>query len=143
MKIKIINKSELKLPKYETSGSSGMDLLANVEENVTIKSMERTLVPTGLFIEIPLGYEGQVRSRSGLSIKNGICLANGVGTIDSDYRGELKVPLINLSQEDFIVTKGLRIAQLIIARYEHVELVEVECIDNSNRGTGGFGSTGL
>lgn len=143
MKIKIINKGTLDLPKYETSGSAGMDLLANIEENVTIKPMERTLVPTGLFIEIPIGYEGQVRSRSGLSIKHGICMANGVGTIDSDYRGELKVPVINLGAEEFVVTRGMRIAQLVITKYERAELVEVVSIDESDRGTGGFGSTGV
>ncbi len=143
MNIKIVNKSTLDLPKYETLGSAGMDLLANVDGDVTIKPMERTLVPTGLFIEIPIGYEGQVRSRSGLSIKHGICLVNGVGTIDSDYRGELKIPLINLGSEDFVVTRGMRIAQLVIAKYEIVNLIEVNNIDESDRGTGGFGSTGL
>lgn len=143
MNINIVNKSTLDLPKYETLGSAGMDLLANVDGDVTIKPMERTLVPTGLFIEIPIGYEGQVRSRSGLSIKHGICLVNGVGTIDSDYRGELKIPLINLGSEDFVVTRGMRIAQLVIAKYEIVNLIEVNNIDESDRGTGGFGSTGL
>lgn len=143
MKINIVNKSMLELPKYETKGSAGMDLLANIDENVTIKPMERTLVPTGLFIEIPLGYEGQVRSRSGLSIRHGICMANGVGTIDSDYRGELKIPIINLGNEDFVVTRAMRIAQLVISKYERVELVEVNTINESDRGTGGFGSTGV
>lgn len=143
MKIKVINKSTNPLPKYETLGSAGMDLLANVEENVIIKPMERTLVPTGIFIEIPRGYEGQVRARSGLSIKHGITMVNGVGTIDSDYRGELCVPVINLGSEEFTVTHGMRIAQLVIAKYESAELIEVENIDESERGIGGFGSTGL
>lgn len=143
MKIKIVNKSDLALPKYETHGSAGMDLLANVDEKTVLKPLERMLVPTGLFIEIPLGYEGQVRPRSGLAIKKGITLINAVGTIDSDYRGELKVPLVNLGSEDFIIEKGDRIAQLVIAQYHRVELVEVEEISDSDRGAGGFGSTGV
>lgn len=143
MKIKIVNKSDLALPKYETHGSAGMDLLANVEEMTVLRPLERMLVPTGLFIEIPLGYEGQVRPRSGLAIKKGITLINAVGTIDSDYRGELKVPLVNLGNEDFVIEKGDRIAQLVIAQYHRVELVEVEEISDSQRGTGGFGSTGV
>lgn len=143
MKLKIINTSDLPLPKYETSGSAGMDLLANIQEDVTIKPMERALVPTGLFMEIPVGYEGQVRPRSGLAIKKGITLINCVGTIDSDYRGELCVPLINLGNEPFTIQKGDRIAQLVICAYKQVNLVEVEEITNTNRGAGGFGSTGV
>ncbi len=143
MKVKIINKSDLKLPKYETIGSAGMDLLANVSETLTLSPMERKLVPTGLFIEIPEGFEGQVRPRSGLAIKHGITLINCVGTIDSDYRGELCIPMVNLGTEAFDINKGDRIAQLVICQYKRVELVEVEEINSSDRGEGGFGSTGV
>ncbi len=143
MKVKIINKSDLNLPKYETMGSAGMDLLANVEEPMILKPMERRLVPTGLFIEIPEGYEGQVRPRSGLAIKHGITLINCVGTIDSDYRGELCIPMVNLGTDTFEIKKGDRVAQLVICQYKTVELVEVEEITDSERGVGGFGSTGV
>lgn len=143
MKVKIINKSDQKLPKYETIGSAGMDLLANVDETIELKPMERRLVPTGLFIEIPEGYEGQVRPRSGLAIKHGITLINCVGTIDSDYRGELCIPMVNLGTEPFEISKGDRVAQLVICQYKRVELVEVEEITESDRGEGGFGSTGV
>jgi len=143
MKVKIINKSSLKLPEYETVGSAGMDLLANVEEAIILKPMERRLVPTGLFIEIPEGFEGQVRPRSGLAIKHGITLINCVGTIDSDYRGELCIPMVNLGTESFEISKGDRVAQLVICEYKRVELVEVEEITDSERGAGGFGSTGV
>lgn len=143
MKVKIINKSDLKLPKYETSGSAGMDLLANVETPMTLEPMERKLIPTGLFIEIPEGYEGQVRPRSGLAIKHGITLINCVGTIDSDYRGELCIPMVNLGSEAFEIKKGDRVAQLVICQYKRVELVDVEEITESERGHGGFGSTGV
>lgn len=143
MKVKIINKSDQKLPKYETVGSAGMDLLAYVEEAITLQPMERRLVPTGLFIEIPEGYEGQVRPRSGLAIKHGITLINCVGTIDSDYRGELCIPMVNLGTEAFEIKKGDRVAQLVICQYKRVELVEVEEITDSERGEGGFGSTGV
>lgn len=143
MKIKIVNTSNNPLPEYKTLGASGMDLLANNEQPITLKPMERTLVPTGLFLEIPLGYEGQVRARSGLSIKNGITLVNCVGTIDSDYRGELKIPVINLGDEAFEIKFGDRIAQLIIAKYEWCEWETVDSVEESHRGTGGFGSTGV
>ncbi|MCA0384132.1 MAG: dUTP diphosphatase [Firmicutes bacterium] len=143
MKIKIVNTSNNPLPEYKTLGASGMDLLANNEQPITLKPMERTLVPTGLFLEIPLGYEGQVRARSGLSIKNGITLVNCVGTIDSDYRGELKIPVINLGDEAFEIKCGDRIAQLIIAKYEWCEWETVDSVEESHRGTGGFGSTGV
>ncbi len=143
MKVKIINKSDMKLPKYETAGSAGMDLLANVESPMTLAPMQRSLVPTGLFIEIPEGFEGQVRPRSGLAIKHGITLINCVGTIDSDYRGELCVPMVNLGTAPFVIEKGDRIAQLVICQYKRVELVEVEEIAESDRGEGGFGSTGV
>lgn len=143
MKIKIINHSQNPLPEYKTLGASGLDLLADNQEPILLKPMERQLIPTGLFVEIPLGYEGQVRARSGLSIKNGITLVNCVGTIDSDYRGELKIPVINLGEETFEIKRGDRIAQLIIAKYERIEWEDVENIESSARGTGGFGSTGV
>lgn len=143
MKVKIVNKSTNPLPEYKTHGSSGLDLLANNEIEMTIQPMERTLVPTGIFVEIPEGYEGQVRARSGLSIKNGITLVNCVGTIDSDYRGELKIPVINLGNEPFVVKSGDRIAQLIITKYERIMWESVESIEDTHRGEGGFGSTGV
>jgi dUTP pyrophosphatase len=143
LKVKIINKSDMKLPKYETIGSAGMDLLANVDEPMTLEPMQRSLVPTGLFIEIPEGFEGQVRPRSGLAIKHGITLINCVGTIDSDYRGELCIPMVNLGSDSFVIEKGDRVAQLVICQYKRVELVEVEEIADSQRGEGGFGSTGV
>ena len=143
MKIKIVNQSSNPLPEYKTLGASGMDLLANNDAPILIKPMERTLVPTGLFVEIPLGYEGQVRARSGLSIKNGITLVNCVGTIDSDYRGELKIPVINLSDEAFEINRGDRIAQLIISRYERIDWETVDSVEETDRGIGGFGSTGV
>jgi dUTP pyrophosphatase len=142
-KIRIVNQSPYTLPQYATVGSSGMDLQAHLTEAITLKPFERRLIPTGLFLEIPLGYEGQVRARSGLSIKKGITLINAVGTIDSDYRGELKVPLVNLSQEDYILEPGERIAQLVIAEYTRTEWELVDVIDSTNRGSGGFGSTGV
>lgn len=143
MKMKIVNHSDMPLPRYETAGSAGMDLLAHLNEPVTLKPLDRMLVPTGLFVEIPVGYEGQVRPRSGLAIKHGITLINAVGTIDSDYRGELKVPLVNLGHEPFTLNRGDRIAQMVICKYERVELVEVVEISDTDRGAGGFGSTGV
>lgn len=143
--MRVINKSKNPLPEYKTMGSSGMDLRAANESPILLKPFERTLVPTGLFLEIPLGYEGQVRARSGLSIKNGITLINAVGTIDSDYRGEIKIPLVNLSNEEYTISYGDRIAQLVIAKYERVELEQVESqldLEETARGEGGFGSTG-
>ena len=142
MTLKIVNTSHHPLPNYETAGASGMDLRAFVPEPIVLGPLERTLVPTGLFMEIPEGYEGQVRPRSGLSIKHGISLVNCVGTIDSDYRGELKIPVINLSNIPYAIHDGERIAQLVIASYTRVEPVEVEDITSTNRGKGGFGSTG-
>jgi dUTP pyrophosphatase len=143
MTIKIVNTSKNPLPEYKTLGASGMDLLANNEMPMTILPMERTLIPTGLFVEIPLGYEGQVRARSGLSIKNGITLVNCVGTIDSDYRGELKIPIINLGDEPFEIKQGDRVAQLIISKYERIDWESVDSVEDTHRGTGGFGSTGV
>ncbi len=143
MKIKVISTSNLNLPKYETIGSAGMDLLADVEGPVILKPMERKLISTGIFLEIPEGFEGQVRPRSGLAIKHGITLINCVGTIDSDYRGEIRVPLINLGTDDFEIKRGDRMAQLVLCKYERIEFVEVEEITVSDRGGGGFGSTGM
>jgi dUTP pyrophosphatase len=142
-KIKIVNHSKFDLPKYETTGSAGMDLRANTVESIMIAPFERVLVPTGLFLEIPIGYEGQVRARSGLSIKKGITLINAVGTIDSDYRGEVKVPIVNLSQEAFELKPGERIAQLVITEYTRAEWEAVDSLDETDRGAGGFGSTGV
>lgn len=143
MKINIINKSQHALPKYETTASAGMDLRANLTESITLKPLERTLVKTGLFMELPIGFEAQVRPRSGLALKKGITVLNSPGTIDADYRGEIGVILINLSNEDFIIENGERIAQLVIAKYEQAELIEVNELSETTRGTGGFGSTGV
>jgi dUTP pyrophosphatase len=142
MKIKIVNKSLFPLPSYRTSGSSGIDLYANIDESMILKPLERKLIPTGLYLSIPEGYEGQIRARSGLALKHGISLANGIGTIDSDYRGEVGVILVNLSQDEYVVNRGDRIAQLVFIKYEKVEFCEVENLDNTNRGPGGFGHTG-
>jgi dUTP pyrophosphatase len=140
--IKIINKSEHPIPHYETTASAGMDLRANISESITLKPLERVIVKTGLFIELPIGYEAQVRPRSGLAAKKGITVLNAPGTIDADYRGEIGVILINLSTEDFIIENGERIAQLVIAQHERAEWVEVEELNATDRGSGGFGSTG-
>lgn len=142
MIVKIINKSTNELPEYKTAGSAGMDLRANLSESVTLQSLERKLIPTGLFIELPMGYEAQIRPRSGLSYKKGLSLPNTPGTIDSDYRGELKVIMINLSPEPQTVEHGERIAQMVIAKYEQVTLEQVEVLSDTKRGAGGFGSTG-
>ena len=141
--VKIVNQSSNPLPMYKTEGSAGMDMMAYLDSPVTLEPLERTLIPTGLFIELPQGFEAQIRPRSGMSIKHGISLVNAVGTIDSDYRGENKIATINLSNEMFIIKNGDRIAQMIIAKYERVELVAVEKIDETDRGAGGFGSTGM
>ena len=143
MKLKVINKSKHPLPKYETEGSSGMDLRSNLDENLILKPLDRVLVPTGLYFEFEKGYEAQVRARSGLALKKGLGLPNGIGTIDSDYRGELKVILINMSREDVIIEDGDRIAQVVFMKIETPELVEVEEISDTERSDGGFGHTGL
>lgn len=140
--VKVINKSTNPLPAYETIGSAGMDLRANLETPLIIKPMERILVPTGLFLEIPLGFEGQVRPRSGLAIKYGLSLINCVGTIDSDYRGEVKIPMINLGTEPFTIEHGERIAQLVLAKHGIVEWEVQDTLNETERGVGGFGSTG-
>lgn len=142
MKIKIINKSAHPLPAYETLASAGMDLRANVTEPSTLKPLQRAIVPTGLFIELPLGFEAQVRPRSGLAAKKGITVLNSPGTIDADYRGEIGVILVNLSNEDFTIEHGERIAQLVIAKHERAVWQEVEELEETVRGAGGFGSTG-
>jgi len=143
MKIKIINKSSHDVPHYETLASAGMDLRANIPEAIVLKPLERSIVRTGLFIELPVGIEAQVRPRSGLAAKKGITVLNAPGTIDADYRGEIGVILVNLSNEDFIIQNGERIAQLIIAKHERAEWVEVEALSETDRGEGGFGSTGV
>ena len=143
MNIKIINHSQHELPNYETSASAGMDLRANLTESITLKPLERAIVKTGLFIELPMGYEAQVRPRSGLAAKKGITVLNSPGTVDADYRGEIGVILVNLSNEDFVVENGERIAQLVIAKHERAEWVEVVELTETARGAGGFGSTGV
>ena len=143
MEIKIVNKSNHPLPHYGTEASAGVDLRANIEESITLKPLERALVKTGLFIELPIGYEAQVRPRSGLAYKNGVTVLNTPGTIDADYRGEIGVILVNLSNEDFVIENGERVAQMVIAKHEQAQWIEVETLENSERGAGGFGSTGV
>ncbi|HIP35849.1 MAG TPA: dUTP diphosphatase [Crocinitomix sp.] len=142
MTVEIINKSKHQLPKYETEQSAGVDLRANIESPITLKPLERTLVKTGLFIALPKGYEAQVRPRSGLAYKNGITVLNSPGTIDADYRGEIGVILVNLSNENFVINDGERIAQLVIAKHEQPNFIEVSELNETTRGSGGFGSTG-
>jgi dUTP pyrophosphatase len=143
MKIKIINKSNHALPNYETIASAGMDLRANLSVSITLKPLERTLVKTGLFISLPIGTEAQVRPRSGLAAKQGITVLNAPGTVDADYRGEIGVILVNLSNEEFVINNGERIAQLVIAQHERAEWEETDTLDSTERGAGGFGSTGV
>ncbi len=143
VKIEVINKGRQPLPAYATAQSAGMDLRANIPESITLQPLERRLIPTGLYIALPEGYEAQVRPRSGLALKHGITVLNSPGTIDSDYRGELMVLLINLSQNPFTVNDGERIAQLVIARHEQAVLTAVEVLDETERGTGGYGHTGV
>lgn len=142
MDIKIINKSKNENPSYATKGASGFDLRANLDEDLIIKPFERIAVPTGLFIEIPMGYEGQIRARSGMSLKHGITMVNGVGTIDSDYRGEIKVLIVNISDKEYVIKNNDRIAQMIIAKYEKVDFKLVEELSDTDRDEGGFGHTG-
>ena len=143
MKVKVVNKGHQPLPQYATPQSAGMDLRANLDEPVTLQPLERRLIPTGLYIALPEGYEAQVRPRSGLALKKGITVLNSPGTIDADYRGEIGVLLINLSQEPFIVNDGERIAQMVIARHEQGLFEEVEVLDVTERGEGGYGHTGV
>ena len=142
MKVKIVNKSRHALPQYETIASAGMDLRANITAAITLKPLERVIVKTGLFLELPISYEAQVRPRSGLAAKKGITVLNTPGTIDADYRGEIGVILVNLSNDNFVIEDGDRIAQLIIAKHERADWVEVEHLEETSRGSGGFGSTG-
>ncbi|MCC6691275.1 MAG: dUTP diphosphatase [Bacteroidia bacterium] len=142
MKIRIINKSKHELPQYATNASAGVDLRANIASPITLKSLERTIVPTGLFIELPVGYEAQIRPRSGLAAKYGVTVLNSPGTIDADYRGELKIILVNLSNENFIINDGERIAQMVVAAHEQAEWLEVHELADTARGAGGFGHTG-
>lgn len=143
MKIKIVNKSKHQVPEYETILSAGMDIRANINEPITLKPLERALVKTGLFIELPQGYEAQIRPRSGLAYKKGISLINTPGTIDADYRGEIGVLLVNLSNEEFIVNDGERICQMVISKHETISWEEVEILGETKRGAGGFGHTGI
>ncbi len=142
MIVKVINKSKHNLPNYETEASAGMDLRANIDEPVVLKPLERAIIKTGLFIELPIGFEAQVRPRSGLAAKKGITVLNSPGTVDADYRGEIGVILVNLSNDEFTVEDGERVAQLVIAKHEHIQWEETDVLEESVRGAGGFGSTG-
>lgn len=142
MNVKIVNKSKHSTPQYATEHSAGLDLRANLDAPVVLKSLERKLIPTGLFIELPVGYEAQIRPRSGLALKHGISLVNTPGTIDADYRGEIGVIVINLSNEEFTINDGERICQMVIAQYTHATLIEVDNLSDTQRGEGGFGHTG-
>jgi len=142
MKIKIINKSKHELPAYSTVASAGMDLRANLSEDINLLPMQRVIVPTGLFLEIPVGYEAQIRPRSGLAIKKGVTVLNSPGTIDADYRGEVCIILINLSEEIFVIKDGERICQMVIARHEKADWIQVDSLEETERGAGGFGHTG-
>lgn len=142
MKIKIVNNSHHPLPEYATAFAAGLDLRANLEQPITLKPLERTLVPTGIHVQLPVGYEAQIRPRSGLAIKHGISIVNSPGTIDADYRGEIRVILVNLSNEDFTIQDGERVCQMVIAQHARVEWERVETLDETKRGAGGFGHTG-
>ena len=142
MKVNIINKSQHNLPHYETKASAGMDLRANIESDIVLNPMERTIIPTGLYIELPVGFEAQVRPRSGLAAKHGLTVLNSPGTIDADYRGEIGVIIINLSDTEFTIKNGERVAQLVIAKHERADWNEVDILSKTSRGEGGFGSTG-
>ena len=143
MKVKVVNKSKNDLPNYSTIASAGMDLRANIDAPILLKPLSRTIVKTGIFMELPIGYEAQVRPRSGLAFKKGITVLNSPGTIDADYRGEIGVILVNLSDEEYIIEDGERIAQMVLAKHEQVNWFEVETLEETERGSGGFGSTGL
>jgi len=143
MEVKVVNKSSNSLPEYKTVGAAGLDLCAFLTEPIKINPLERALIPTGIYMEIPNGYEAQIRGRSGLALNHGITLANGVGTIDSDYRGEIKIILINLGNKPFVVNNGDRIAQMVFTKYERADFIEVDEISETNRGKNGFGHTGI
>lgn len=142
-KVKVINRSAFSLPKYETEAAAGLDVKANIEEPITLGSLGRALIPTGLFVELTPGYEMQVRPRSGLAAKHGITVLNSPGTIDADYRGEVKIILVNLSSDPFVINPGERIAQLVVAKHEQIEWEDCETLSDTSRGAGGFGSTGV
>ncbi|MBN2862062.1 MAG: dUTP diphosphatase [Bacteroidales bacterium] len=142
MKIKIVNKSKHELPSYSTSASAGMDLRANIDDDIILGPLRRTLIPTGIYMEIPVGYEAQIRPRSGLAVKSGIGIVNSPGTIDADYRGEVRIILINLSDENFVIKDGDRICQMVITKHEKAEWINVDSLDETERGKGGFGHTG-
>jgi len=142
MRVKVINKSNNSMPEYATSSSAGMDLRANLKDSITLKPLERALIPTGLFIELPVGYEAQIRPRSGLAVKHGVSVLNSPGTIDADYRGEICVVLVNLSNDEFVINHGERICQMVVAQHATVEWNEVSELDATDRGAGGFGHTG-
>ncbi len=143
MKINVVNKSKHELPAYATEFSAGLDLRANIDSPIELKPLERQLIPTGLFIELHKGYEAQIRPRSGLAFKNGVTVLNSPGTIDADYRGEIKVLLVNISQATFLINDGERIAQMVVAKHEQINWVEVSSLDDTERGAGGFGHTGV
>lgn len=143
MEVKVVNKSSNSLPEYKTVGAAGLDLCAFLTEPIKINPLERALIPTGIYMEIPNGYEAQIRGRSGLALNHGITLANGVGTIDSDYRGEIKIILINLGNKPFVVNNGDRIAQMVFTKYERADFIEVDEISETTRGKNGFGHTGI
>lgn len=143
MTVKVINQSTNPLPAYQTAHSAGLDLMAFVAEPITLKPLQRALVPTGLSIELPVGYEAQIRPRSGLALKNGISIVNSPGTVDADYRGEIRVLLVNLSDQDFTIENGLRIAQMVVAKHERIEWEGAVQLSDTQRGTGGYGSTGV
>jgi len=142
MKIKIVNKSKHELPSYSTAASAGMDLRANIDNDIVLTPMKRALIPTGLYVEIPVGYEAQIRPRSGLAVKSGIGIVNSPGTIDADYRGEVRIILINLSDQNFVIKDGDRICQMVITKHEKAEWINVDSLDMTERGEGGFGHTG-
>lgn len=142
MQVKIVNKSRHSLPEYATAFSAGMDLRANIDTPVTLKPLQRALIPTGIYIQLPEGYEAQIRPRSGLAVKHGISIVNSPGTIDADYRGEIRVILVNLSDQDFVINDGERICQMVVAQHARVEWQQVDDLDESDRGAGGFGHTG-
>jgi len=143
MNVQIINKSKHATPNYETEGAAGMDLRANIEDAIMLKPLQRAIIKTGLYIALPVGFEAQVRPRSGLAAKKGITVLNSPGTVDADYRGEIGVILVNLSNEDFVINDGERVAQLVIAKHERINWKEVTVLDETERGSGGFGSTGF
>ena len=143
MEVKVINKSAFELPAYQTNLSAGLDLRANIEKDIILKTLERRLIPTGLFIELPSGYEAQIRPRSGLAYKHGLTVLNSPGTIDADYRGEIKILLVNLSSDEFIIQAGERIAQMVVSKHETIKWIESEILTDTERGAGGYGSTGI